>query len=799
MSDRSGRWQAALADRYVVEREFARGGNAVVYLAQDVKHRRRVALKLLLPELALSVRSERFLREIEIAARLTHPHILPIHDSGEANGRLYYVMPYVAGETLRERLDRETQLPLADALQIAREVADALAYAHQQGIVHRDIKPENILLEAGHAVVADFGLARALTAAGAPTVSHAGIAVGTPLYMSPEQGAGTPELDGRSDVYSLGCVLYEMLTGRPPFMGETPQEVLAAHALEPVVPPRTLRPEVSQDLEGAVLVALAKRPAERFATVAEFAAALAAPETSAALRARRRRTRAQWVRRTLAGAVVVLLGAVSVARWRASAAPEGSATPSVAVLPFVNIGGDTANAYLSDGMTEELISALAQVEGLNVVGRTSSFRFKGRNIPLDQLGAELGVRSVVEGSLRRSEAGLRVDVRLVNVADGYQVWAEQFDRSLVDAVTVQAEIARAVVGALRMRLLTTGEARLTRHHTDNPEAHDLYLRGRYLFWNRRNMERAIGYFSRAIELDSGYALAYSGLADALLQGEQMRVIPLEEGYNRAMAAALRAVTLDSQLAEGHASLGRVRQHAWDWERAEQGYRRAIQLNPRYAQAHTWYGWFLAVVMSVRGRADEGVRETRLAVDLDPLNAEFNERHGIALRYARRYDEAIQYHKRAAELSPAFAGNHYNMAWAYLYKGMYREALAELDTAAQLEPRQFGEEAVPVSWRGIPPRLVGVAVILARQGRQAEALDMLRDLEQRTRRPPWIARAYIYAALGDRERTLEALDRTSRSGRRPTGRISAAPNGMSCGRILASSSYWKRQGFSDGIP
>src|SRR6266540_3175833 len=581
MSDVSGLFRAALANCYVIERELGRGGNAVVYLALDVKQRRRVALKMLLPELALSVRSERFLREIEIAAQLTHPHIVPLYDSGEVNGSLYYVMPYVEGESLRQRLDREPQLPLADALQIARDVADALAYAHQQGIVHRDIKPENILLEAGHAVVADFGLARALTAAAGTTVSQAGIAMGTPAYMSPEQGAATAQLDGRSDVYSLGCVLYEMLAGPPPFTGDSAQELLARHPLEPVAPLRRLRPEIPRGVEAAVLVALAKQPAERFTDVADFAAALAAPETAAVLRARRQRTRAKWVRRVVAASAVVLLGAVAVGRWRGRAAAAGSAPPSVAVLPFVNLSGDTADQYFSDGMTEELINALAQVEGLRVPGRASSFAYQGKNVPYRKIGAELGVATVLEGSIRKTSVGLRVSTRLVNVADGYQIWAEQYDRPLKDAVAVQEDIAGAVVATLRIKLATRGTAQLARRYTDNAGAYDLYLRGRF-FWNRRDREglqKAIDYFNRAIALDSGYALAYSGLADVYLYMLTTNSVLREEGYRRARVAALRAVALDSQLAEAWVTLGRMRQLDWDWRGAEETYRQAIRLNP----------------------------------------------------------------------------------------------------------------------------------------------------------------------------------------------------------------------------
>jgi serine/threonine-protein kinase len=733
-----------MVDRYTIERELGRGGNAVVYLAHDRRHDRKVALKVLAPELAVSVRAERFLREIQIAANLAHPHVIPVYDSGEAEGCLYYVMPFVEGESLRARIEREPQLAIDDAVRITREVADALAYAHQRGVVHRDIKPENILLESGHAVVADFGLARALSASDGTAVSQAGLAVGTPSYMSPEQATGSTALDARTDVYSLGCVLYEMLTGEPPFTAPTLQEVLALHALEPVRPPRSLRAEVPVEVETAVLVALEKRTADRFATAAEFAEALGAPDSSPAMRARRRATRGTWVRAALAAAAVLLIGAVAMARW------GGAATPSVAVLPFANIGGDTANQYVSEGITEELINALAQVEELRVPGRTSSFAFQGRNVPPVTIGAELGVRYLLEGSVQRSSAGLRVNVRLVSVADGYQVWSAQYDRPLSDVVAVQEQIARAVVSALQVQLGAGAAASFARHSTVNPQAYDHYLRGRF-FWNRGSraaMRQAIDEFNKAISLDSNYALAYSGLADAQMISAAMLAgyLPPREGFARAKAAAQRAVALDSQLAEAYVSLGRARHlHDWDWKGAEDAFRRAIDLNPRYALAHGWYGYMLSVILSVQGRAEEGVRQTRAAVELDPLSARLNNMHAITLRFARRYEESIEYHQRAAQLDDRMAAAHFHKAWSYHHLGRYREALAALDTAAQLDST-FVESQMPL-----------LGVLYVRLGRRADALAVLRDREQGSARSAWQARAYIYAALGDRERTLEALD------------------------------------------
>src|SRR5438874_10374052 len=374
--DPLARVQAALAGRYTIERELGRGGMATVYLAQDRKHHRQVAIKVLKPELAAALGPERFLREIDTAARLNHPHILPLHDSGEAEGFLFYVMPYVDGESLRDRLSREKQLPLGDALQIAREVADALSYAHSHDVVHRDIKPENILFEAGHAVVTDFGIARAITAAGGEKLTGTGIAVGTPAYMSPEQAAASARVDERSDIYSLGCVLYEMLAGEPPFTGPSAESIVRQHLA--AAPPQVsaMRAAVPPAIDEAIVRALAKTPADRFATAAEFVVALAAPAPR--VRATGRRTS-----RLAAGAAATLLAAAAglfvLSRPHGTPALAGRTGQSIAVLPFVNVSGAPQEEYLSDGISEELINALSKLPQLQVVARPSSFAFKGKN------------------------------------------------------------------------------------------------------------------------------------------------------------------------------------------------------------------------------------------------------------------------------------------------------------------------------------------------------------------------------------------------------------------------------------
>ncbi len=462
MSDILDSLQSALADRYRIERELGRGGMATVYLAHDLRHDRSVALKVLRPELAHAVGADRFLREIRLCARLQHPHILGVHDSGEAGGQLWFTMPYVDGETLRSRLAREQQLPIGDAVRITTEIADALTYAHGRGVIHRDIKPENILLSGNHALVADFGIARALRGGAAAQqgseederLTETGMSLGTPQYMSPEQSVGERELDARTDVYSLGCVLYEMLAGEPPFTGPNPQSVLAKRLSEPVPHIRSTR-EVPLAIDHAVTRALARAPADRFATAAEFAAALGSTSvesgsSTAPVTSRQSPRKRRWIGALIGAVLVILLGGYMALGRSGGGAPGLPA--SAAVLPFTDLSPGKDQEYFSDGLTEELITSLSQVKGIRVAARTSSFQFKGQNADIRDVGRKLGVGAVLEGSVRKSGDRLRVTAQLSSAEDGYQLWSESYDRDLADVFAVQEEIARAIVGALRVRL-----------------------------------------------------------------------------------------------------------------------------------------------------------------------------------------------------------------------------------------------------------------------------------------------------------------------------------------------------------
>src|SRR5216117_2287601 len=739
--DPLARVQAALAGRYTIERELGRGGMATVYLAQDRKHHRPVAIKVLKPELAAALGPERFLREIDTAARLTHPHILPLHDSGEAAGLLYYVMPYVEGETLRDRLEREGQLPLEEAVRITREVASALSYAHSHDVVHRDIKPENILLSGGEAVVADFGIARAITAAARGQLTETGIAIGTPGYMSPEQGAASARVDERSDIYSLGCVLYEMLAGEPPFTGPSAESIVRQHLA--AAPPRVsaMRAAVPPAIEEAIMRALAKTPADRFATAAEFAGALAAPAQR--MRDPGRRTSRLAVGAGLAATLVAAAAGLFVlSRPHGTPALAGPTSQSIAVLPFVNVSGAPQEEYLSDGISEELINALSKLPQLQVVARPSSFAFKGKNEDVRQIGQALQVATVLGGSVRRVANRLRVTAQLTDARNGYNLWSETYDRQMGDVFAVEDEISHAIMRALQVHLVSGDSLTLSRRPTHDVEAYELYLKGRY-FYNKGGfgpVEQALAYFQQALAHDSNYALAYGGIADAYQRLTASTYLRPREGMPKARAAVLKALAIVPSRAGAHASLGdQLCVYDWDASAAERELRRAIELNPSVANAHYFYSHCL----TAHRRSEEALAEARRAHELDPLNPEVATGLPWALYGARRYDEAIAGQQKSLDLEPGFAQAHMLLALSLAGKGSYAEALAEARKMAALA--------------GDAPSFVGIlGYVAGRAGERAEAQRILTALE---RRPPGnraFAIALVHLGLGNNEQALRWL-------------------------------------------
>jgi serine/threonine protein kinase/Flp pilus assembly protein TadD len=571
----------ALAGSYDIERELGRGGMATVYLAHDARHKRRVALKVLHPDLSSSIGPDRFLREIQLAARLNHPHIVPLFDSGEAGGFLYYVMPVMEGETLRDRLLRDGQIPLDEALQLVRGIASALDYAHRQNIVHRDIKPENVMLQDGEAVVMDFGIGKAVSVAADDTLTQTGMVVGTPAYVSPEQAAGENKIDGRSDQYSLACVLFEMLSGRKPFSGPTAQSVISKRFSDPVPSLRSVYEKTPDEVENALLKALSRDATDRFATTVEFAKALVASHLS-----------------TPDG----------------SPLQPGGATKSIAVLPFTNMSADPEGDFFADGIADEIITALSKVKALRVVSRTSSFTFKGKNDDIREIGRKLQVSTILEGSIRKAGKRLRLNAQLVSTNDSSQLWAERYDRELEDVFAIQDEIASSIVAALRV-VLTEDEKKAIEHvPTTNIDAYEYYLRGRQFFHQhrRRAHEFARQLYERAIELDPGYALAHCGVADCCSFLYQY-FDASEQNLQKAETASRRALDLAPHLAEAHASRGLAVSLTGKFDEAEKEFEEAMRLNPKSFEA----AYFYARACAAQGKSAEAAKWYERATAVHP--------------------------------------------------------------------------------------------------------------------------------------------------------------------------------------
>jgi len=742
---------AALADRYRIDRELGQGGMATVFLAEDLKHHRQVAIKVLKPELAAALGAERFLREITTTANLRHPHILPLYDSGEADGFLYYVMPYVEGEALRERLEREKQLPLDEALRIAAEVADALSYAHSRGVIHRDIKPENILLENGHAVVADFGIAKALDEAGGGSLTQTGTAIGTPQYMSPEQAAGQKDLDGRSDLYSLACVLYEMLGGQPPFTGPTVKSVVHQHLTVEAPPITNLRPAVPPAVAATLQRALAKAPADRFNPVAQFALALSSAPTTPTTPAPGAAVPQTAVRTArhpgiVVGATLIVLAAVAiiVRLGRSPAAP--GAIRSIAVMPLDDYSADSTQAYFAEGMTDELTTDLASISSLRVISRGSVMQYAGRHRPpAPEIARSLNVDAIVEGSVTRAGDRVRITAQLIDARADRHLWARTFERKSSDVLALQAQLASAIAGAINVQLTPREQSRLSNAPSIDPAAHDAYLKGRYFFArpSDQNLQLAIAQFDTAVTLSPTFAPAYSGLSDAYTWAAfNEGFISVTDAKPLAKETAERAVALDSMSAEAHTSLGVF--EGWldyDWDGAERELRRAIALNPNYAFAHDQLGLILAIV----GRFDEATAEGDRAIALDPLSPSILTDQVVALMFSGRTADALALDRKAEDLDPTFFFPAEEEGLVAMGAGDYRGAIAKFQASRA---------------RGAPPFVTAIlAYAQAKSGDRAGAMAAIGELKKISpggHVAPH-ALALLYLGLGDHARALDYLE------------------------------------------
>jgi len=737
--------QAALGDRYVLDRELGRGGMATVFLARDTKHDRPVALKLLHPDLAAALGPERFRREIALAARLQHPHILSVHDSGEgAPGQLWFTMPFVSGETLRSRLQRERQLPTADAIGITREIALALDYAHRNGVVHRDIKPENILLtDDRQALVADFGIARALNAGGggaAPgstSLTETGLALGTPQYMSPEQASGDRTLDARSDVYALGAVCFEMLAGEPPYTGPTPQAVIAKMMMARTAPSvRTLRPGVSEAVDAVIRRALDPIAAERFSTAAEMARALdvadrptgvsaaggaggVAAGSSATTEATRPPARRRIPVAALALGLGVLLGGGVLFAWRSSrtgaALAAGSDASRVAVLPFENLG-DSADAYFSDGLTDAVRTKLAAVPGIEVIASGSSAQYRHTTKTPREIGRELGVRYLLVGKVRWAKvpggAG-RIDVEpeLVDTTTGTDKWAASYDTTLTDVFAVQGSIAGQTARELGVAIGTRQKAALDSAPTRDIAAYDAYLKGTALLprtfgQDVAAQQQAIAFFRQATALDPAFALAWARLG--LVETRVYVTEPDSALAAQAKSDIERSLALAPNLARAHHALGAYYGNvARDEPRAFAEDSIALSESPNDVEVLG----SISASYTRAGRILDAVRVLERAQVLDPRSVGTADRLSLALLLAGRWPEAISVANRGLALDPSDAELLDNAAAAMVYLHDFDHARATADRAFALEPENSATVMTQAAVRAVAGDLDGAHAVL----------------------------------------------------------------------------------------
>jgi TolB-like protein/Flp pilus assembly protein TadD len=671
---------------------------ATVYLAVDLRHGRPVALKVLRSDLPHPLAAERFLREIAVVAGLTHPHIVPLHDSGEEAGLLWYAMPYIEGESLRNRLRRDGPRPLDEAIRLAGEVADALGYAHGRGVIHRDLKPENILLLAEHALVADFGIARALTTASSERLTETGLTLGTPHYMSPEQAAGDREVDGRSDIYALGCVLYEMLAGSPPFTGPSPEAVLIKRFTEAPPPLRSVREGIPAATEAAIVKALARAPSDRFETAMEFARAL--------------------TRSSLASS-----------RPEPTVPSRPSPAKTIAVLPFADMSPQRDQEYFADGLAEEIIGALTRIEALRVASRTASFAFKGRNDEIGDIARKLRVGTLLEGSVRKAGNRLRVTAQLVNAVDGYHLWSEHYDRELEDVFAIQDEIAANVVHAMQVVMNETDKRALDKPRTASVQAYEYYLRGRQLFhqFREKGLQMARRMFARAIEIDRTFVLAHAGLADcSSMLYTYWHARP--EDLQQADAASRTALEMGPDVAEAHAARGLSLTLRGAYDAAAGEFAAAIRLDPRLFEAYYFYARacfqagrlaeaaqlfeqaaavrpedyqavsLLEMVYHGLGRVEEAEAAQRRAtkaieehLDLNPDDARAWCLGAVNLTRLGEVEKALQWANHALELDPEEGAIYYNAACVYALQGKHERAVDLLEAATQkgyCKPREW---------------------------------------------------------------------------------------------------------------
>ena len=694
------------AGRYEIIEELGAGGMGRVYRAEDTKVKEQVALKLIRPEIAADRKTiDRFRNELKIARRVRHKNVTGMYDLGEEKGIHYITMEYVPGEDLRSLIRRVGQLPIAKSISIAEQVCEGLAEAHDLGIVHRDLKPANTMIDRdGNARIMDFGIALSAEVKG---ISEAGIMIGTPEYMSPEQAAGA-EVDGRSDIYSLGVILYKMLTGRLPFEADTAVDLLLKHKTEKPRDPRELDALIPESLSRVILRCLAKAPDDRWADAREFRTALHAveePDKTASI-----------------------------------VSPHQT---SIAVLPFKNMSADPEQDYFCEGLAEELINGLTQIKDLRVVARTSAFSFQGKDIDVREIGKKLNVENILEGSVRKAGQKLRITAQLISVIDGYHLWSERFDREMNDVFAIQDEIAQAVAARMKTGLRGGRTEGVPKRYTENVEAYNLYLKG--IYWRRMltvdRVSKSVDYFRRAIEKDPGYALAYAGLAYAYQILFFYSSAPSKDLYPMALKAAGKALKLDPELAEAHEALGVIKSYwEWNWEGAEREFRRTLELNPAYIWAH----FHLANIHLYHGRFEEALSGLTKIHKIDPLNAAFLRNIGQCYLRADRHREAEEAIKSTLEIDPFLPPTWIHLGYLYLQQSRFEEALEAMK-----------KDTVKGSFQELH-----LGIVYARMGKKDKAHRILDDWQDRSKKE--FVSAYFMAllsfSLGEKDRGFEWLEK-----------------------------------------
>ena len=801
---------------YQIESLLGRGGMGEVWRAHDTHLNRAVALKVLPAEFAQDAdRLRRFEQEARAISALNHPNILTIHEIGQQDNQHYIITEFIDGESLRQRL-HGARLPAHEAIDIAIQIASALAAAQQAGVVHRDIKPENVMIRSDEFVkVLDFGLAKLSRLRNAdfgmriedadtllqaapnnpqsairiPQSTAPGMVMGTPYYMSPEQARGLA-VDARTDIWSLGCVLFEMVTGQMAFAGPTTSDIIAAILQKEPLPVGEAVPELPAELGRIVRKALSKDRAVRYQTVNDMASdlkrlhrqlafevELERREPSADRRASQAAVTAEShreaatvsavakptaeqvvahtsssaeyvvseIKRHKLGTLIALLAviAMTAAAYLYFAPSSKGQIQSIVVLPFANTSGDPNMEYLSDGLSESLINALAQLPSVKVIGRGSSFRYKGKEVEPEELARALGVQAIVTGRVAQHGDNLQVSAELMDVRDQTQMWGEQYNRKAADVLQVQAEISRQIVEKLRLRLTSKEQQQLVKGATANPQAYELLLRGRFHRYKRTadDLKKAFEYFNHAIAIDPNYALAHAYLAEIYRLVGTTSAIDPRETTPKAEAAARRALALDESLAEAHYALAVIKQDAWDWAEAERAFKRALELNPNLPVVHSGYAYFL----STQGRHGESLAAIKQAKELDPLALGINANLGYRLYFARQYDLAIEQLKKTLELDRNYGFAHYVLGYAYAASGRYADAIAEYKETIRLQGDSSSTQCY-----------LGYALAQAGQRRAAEAI--LKQLETGKEYVSPAELALLYVGLGETEKALSALER-----------------------------------------